>query len=368
MLKNKRIKSILALMLVLAMAIGLASCAGTTDETTTAAPAETTTAAPETTEGEDPTETTEAPADEDFIIGFNNGSNTVDFLRMVGESIEEVCAREGIKLVVTESNFDVEQILPNVDNLLAQGADIIIDFNVNAEVGGNLVDYCGEKGVPVIGIDVVYEAPSGDVSWFFGANNQMAGEVCGKGLAEAAKERWDGKVEHLVLFFNSENGPLVRLRLSGMYDGMVAAGIDISEANVTWIEMGGGGSDTTVAANEKMTDWLAAHPEATKICVGTVNTETGQGVFSATITSGRQDNVMLATNNNGNQTLAAWESPDAQVWLGGSAYYPGKYGEYIVPLALSILRGEDPPKVTTMEHEFLTIDDIALVKEEMGVS
>ena len=138
MLKNKRIKSILALMLVLAMAIGLASCAGTTDETTTAAPAETTTAAPETTEGEEPTETTEAPADEDFIIGFNNGSNTVDFLRMVGESIEEVCAREGIKLVVTESNFDVEQILPNVDNLLAQGADIIIDFNVNAEVGGNL--------------------------------------------------------------------------------------------------------------------------------------------------------------------------------------------------------------------------------------
>ena len=77
---------------------------------------------------------------------------------------------------------------------------------------------------------------------------------------------------------------------------------------------------------------------------------------------------MLATNNNGNQTLAAWESPDAQVWLGGSAYYPGKYGEYIVPLALSILRGEDPPKVTTMEHEFLTIDDIAKVQEEMGVS
>ena len=198
MLKNKQIKSILALVLVLAMAIGLASCAGTTDETTTAAPAETTTAAP-TTEGEEPTET-EAPTDDEIIIGFNNGSVTVDFLRMVGESIEEVCAREGIKLVVTESNFDVEQILPNVDNLLAQGADIIIDFNVNAEVGGNLVDYCGEKGVPVIGIDVVYPAPSGDVSWFFGANNQMAGEVCGEGLAEAAKERWDGEVEHLVLF------------------------------------------------------------------------------------------------------------------------------------------------------------------------
>ena len=103
-------------------------------------------------------------AKEDIVIGFNNGFNNVDFLRMVGENLVEVCEREGIKIVTTESNFDVEQILPNVDNLKAQGANIIIDFNVNAEVGGNLVDYCGEKGIPVIGIDVVYPAPSGEVS------------------------------------------------------------------------------------------------------------------------------------------------------------------------------------------------------------
>jgi len=354
-MKQKKSLVALALIMTLTMVFSLAGCAPAGDSSS-AVPTKAPTTAPSRSEGEE------------IIIGFNQGSNTVDFLRMVGESIAEVCEREGIKLVVTESNFDVEQILPNVDNLLAQGAQIIIDFNVNAEVGGNLVEYCGEKGVPVIGIDVVYTAANGDVSWFFGANNQMAGEVAGEGLAAEINERWGGEIEHLVLFFNSENGDLVRKRLSGMYDGMKKAGIDINEDKVTWIEMGGGGSDTTVAANEKMTDWLAANPTATKIAVGTVNTETGQGVFSATVLSNRQDNVILATNNNGNQTLSAWESPDAKVWLGGTVYYPGKYGEYIVPLALKILAGENPPKVTTMEHEFLTIKDIDKVKEEMGVS
>ena len=363
MMKRNQRLAVLVIMLTLAMVLGLVGCAPATTTATTAATTAATTTAATTTAA---TTTAGTTADDEIILGFNNGSSTVDFLRMVGESITEVCAREGIKLVQTESNFDVEQILPNVDNLLAQGADIIIDFNVNAEVGGNLVEYCGKKGVPVIGIDVVYTAANGDQSWFFGANNQMAGEVCGEGLAVAVKERWGGEIDNLVLFFNSENGDLVKLRLSGMIDGLKKAGVNVTDDMITWIEMGGGGSDTTVAANSKMTDWLAANPDAKKVCVGTVNTETGQGVFSATVTSARQDNVILATNNNGNQTLSAWESPDAKVWLGGSAYFPGKYGEYIVPLALDILAGKNPPKITTMDHEFLTIADIAAVKEEMG--
>jgi ribose transport system substrate-binding protein len=301
--------------------------------------------------------------DDEIIIGFNNGSTTVDFLRQVGESMERAAERHGVKLLVAESNFDPEKILPNVDNMLLQGADIIVDFNVNAEIGGSLVDYCGAKGVPVIGIDVKYVGVDGDEGWFFGANNQEAGEVAGEGLAKAIKEQWDGEIEQALFFFNSENGPVVRLRMSGMVDGMRANGISISEDMIEWIEMGGGGSDTTLVANQKMTDWLTAHPDLSKIVVGTVNTETGQGVFSAVQAARRDSDVLLATNNNGNQTLAAWEQGD-NCWLGGTAYYPTQYGDYIIPLALDILAGKNPDKMQTMEHEFLTREDIDKVRAE----
>jgi ribose transport system substrate-binding protein len=307
-------------------------------------------------------------AKEDIVIGFNNGSTTIDFFRIVGESLVEVAEREGIKIVVTESNFDPGQIIPNVDRLLARGANIIIDFNVNAEMGGKLVDYCAKKGVPVIGIDVVYQSPTSDeVSWYFGANNQLAGEIAGKGLAEGVKAQWGGEIEHLVLFFNSENGDLIRLRISEMQKGLIDSGIDVPESIITWIEMSGGGSDTVMAASGKFTRWLAAHPDATKIAIGTVSVETGQGVFSAAVASGRWQDCMLATHYNGHQTLAAWETPEAAMWLGGVANNPGSYGEYIVPLAIAIMAGDNPAKVTTMDHEFLTIVDIDAVKAEMGV-
>jgi ABC-type sugar transport system substrate-binding protein len=269
----------------------------------------------------------------------------------------------GVKLLVAESNFDPEKILPNVDNLLLQGADIIVDFNVNAEIGGSLVDYCAERGVPVIGIDVLYTGVNGEQGWFFGANNQMAGEVAGKGLADAINAKWGGVVEQALFFHNNENGPTVRLRMSGMYDGMKAAGINITESQVEWIEMGGGGSDTTLVANQKMTDWLTAHPNLHKIVVGTVNTETGQGVFSAVQAAGRDSDVLLATNNNGNQTIAAMEMGENS-WLGGVAYYPTQYGDYIIPLCLDILAGKNPDKMQTMQHVFLTRANLDEIRAE----
>jgi ribose transport system substrate-binding protein len=299
-----------------------------------------------------------APAtDDEIIIGFNNGSTTVDFLRLVGESMEREAAKAGVKLLVAESNFDPEKILPNVDNMLLQGADIIVDFNVNAEIGGSLVDYCGERGVPVIGIDVAYTGLNGEQAWFFGANNQMAGYVAGEGLAKAIKQKWGGTIEKALFFHNSENGPVVRLRMSGMIDGMRDNGITVTDDMVEWIEMGGGGSDTTLVANQKMTDWLTAHPDLSKIVIGTVNSETGWGVFSAAQAQGRDADCLLATNNNGNQAIAAMEQGD-NMWLGGTAYYPNRYGEYIIPLCLDILAGKNPDKMQTMEHVFLTRENL----------
>lgn len=299
-----------------------------------------------------------------IIIGFNNGSTTVDFLRQVGESMQRAADKAGVKLLVAESNFDVEKILPNVDNMLLQGAQIIVDFNVNAQVGGSLVDYCGAKGVKVIGIDVEYTGAKGDKAWFFGANNQMAGEVAGKGLAKEIKAKWAGKVDYLLLFYNSENGDLVKKRLSGMYDGIKqAGGITLDAKNVQYIDMGGGGSDTTLAANQKMTDWLTAHPTLRRIAVGTVNTETGQGVFSAVQAANRDKDVLIATNNNGMQTLAAF-AQGQNCWLGGTAYYPTQYGDYIVPLAIDIINGKNPAKIQTMKHEFLTRAELQKIKDE----
>ena len=47
-----------------------------------------------------------------IIIGFNNGSTTVDFLRQVEDSMKRAAEKAGVKLIIAQSNFDAEKIMP----------------------------------------------------------------------------------------------------------------------------------------------------------------------------------------------------------------------------------------------------------------
>ena len=364
---KKSLKGWVLLLVFVFVVAGLAACT----QPATQAPAQDTPAAETPATDTAPADTPSAGgytfpviAKEDIVIGFNNGSVTVDFLRIVDDNMRFAAEQNGIPILVAESNFDSEKVLPTVDNLLLQGANIIVDFNCNAEIGGALVDYCGERGVPVIGIDVFYEGIYGDTSWFFGANNEQAGLVAGYGLAEGIKDRWGGEIEKLVLFTNSAAGELVFTRVYNIYLGLLESGIELDESNVEFIDTEGT-VDATMIMNQKFTDWLTANPGLTKIGGGGPNPETTQGAFSAAQISNRDADCLLVSHNNGFQTLAAFEQ-GVNSWLGGVAYWPNRYGDYIVPLAIDIMTGKNPPKMNTMEHSFLKRGDEDLILEELG--
>jgi len=358
MSKSKRLIAILTLVLAIAVVFSLTGCGQKQ------APAEPEKKAEESKAATEPEKAVEAekPAEtkkEQIIIGFNQGSSTIDFLKKVGDNIAKVAEEKGVKLLYAESNFDPEQVMSNVNTLLLQGAQVVIDFNVNGEVGGNIVDVCAKQNVPVIGIDVKYKSKDGEESWFFGANNLESGKVAGRGLADRVKKDWGGKIEKLVLFFNSENGDEVKKRLSGIYDGLVESGVTLAEKDVVYIDMGGGGSDTTLVGMQKFTDFLTANPGLKHIGVGTVNDQTAQGVFSAVQSAARDEHVFIVSHGCDNPSIENLKGPKANSWIGSTAYFPEKYGEYIVPLALDILAGKNPPKMMTMEHTFVTRDNVA---------
>lgn len=288
----------------------------------------------------------------DVIIGFNQGSSTVDFLKKVGDSIEAEAKAAGAGYLYSESNFDAEKIIPNINTLLMQGANVIVDFNVNAEMGGNIVQVCEDEGIHVIGIDVQYTAPDGKTSWFMGANNQQAGEVAGQALAKAAKTKFSGELDALVLFYNSENGDEVKKRVGGVVDGLNAEGVTVAEENIEWIDLGGGGADSTVPGKDKFTGWLTANPDKHKVGICTVNDQTAQGVFSAIQTAARDEDCLLVSHGCDEPAIANLRTAE-NCWIGSVGYFPERYGEYIVPLAISLAKGEDPDKQVLMDHLFI---------------
>lgn len=304
-----------------------------------------------------------APAGGDLVIGLNAGTETNQFHSDVNNSIKNVAADKGIKVLYAVSEFDPAQIIPKVETLLMQGANVIVDFNVNGEIGGNIVDVVKEKGgYGVIGIDVEYISASGDKAWFVGANNQVAGELCGKAIGDYVNEKKDGKLEYLVLFFNSENGDEVKKRMGGAIDGLKEKGIELADDQVEWIDLGGGGSDTTIQGKDKFTAWLTAHPDAHSVGVVCVNDETSQGCLAAAETLGRETDCIFASHNVSQVfTDAVQNGTLYEGYTGSVAYYPERYGEYVVPLAQDIASGKntDPDTKITMDHVFITQDMVA---------
>lgn len=301
--------------------------------------------------------------DEKITIGFNAGAMTNEMMQTVVESTKYWADKKGVDFIMTESNFDAEQIIPNVNTLLMQGADVVIDFNVNGEVGGNIVDVVKEAGAAgTIGVDVEYFSPNGkDRAWFMGANNQQAGELCGEAIGDYVIANKDGKLDELVLIFNSENGDEVKKRMGGAIDGLKKKGIELKEDQIEWIDLGGGGADTTVQGQDKFMGWLSANPDAKSVGVVAVNCETMLGVQAAAEMSGRIEDCIMASNNVSSQFTENALNGGSKQWIGSVAYFPEKYGEYLVDLAIDIASGKntDPNTNVTIEHEFVLYDNVA---------
>ena len=345
-------KKIISIVIVLALIFALAACGN--NNAPAPEPAAPAPAPAETGGGDDGG----GNAVSDLIVGYNAGSDYIEFFINVIGGLQAEADKAGIGFVSVVSDFDPEKIMPNTEQLLQKGAQIIIDFNVNNEVGANIVKVVEERGgAGVISIDVEYVG-----AWFMGINNQRAGELAGEAIAQALTDQ-NRELEYLVLFFNSENGDLVKKRMGGAIDGLANKGVTIDESRIEWIDMGGGGSDTTIVGKDKFSAWLTAHPDVRTVATVAVNDETTQGLWSAAETANRTQDCLMTSHNVSEQfKQLALQGNDGKTWLGSVAYHPEQYGEYIIPLAIDIWQGKnvDPTTHVLMDPAWVPMSKTAI--------
>ena len=121
------------------------------------------------------------------------------------------------------SFFNPQSAVEHALLLERQGADIIVDASILGDAGSSLAtQYKNEGKIPVVSVDNVYEN-----AYFFGVNNQGAGEAAGEYLAQKVKEKWDGQVDCMLQFFLASNGEEVQKRNQGIY-------VLIEETRLVW--------------------------------------------------------------------------------------------------------------------------------------
>jgi ribose transport system substrate-binding protein len=136
---------------------------------------------------------------------------------------------------------------------------------------------------------------------YFGADNYKAGLIGGRALGRWARENWEGKVDQLVLVELPIAGSLLELRLAGLVDG------------------------------------LRAFEEA-----------------------GASQQCAVMGQNALREARAELRRPGTRL-VGSVAYFPERYGDELIPLALNILQQKPAPAAIFVKHQLLTPRNVDLV-------
>ena len=284
-----------------------------------------------------------------YRIGFASQGG-LKFAQEVLRSIELVAARENVQLITVDNRYSAREALRNADLLIKERVDLVLEFQTYERVAPVVASKFLEANTPVIAIEVPHPGAT-----YFGANNYKAGLIAGRALGRWTREHWDCKVDQLLLLELPIAGSLVELRITGFVDGLF--GEMPEAAKVPAVHLNGRGDFEQVL--ETMRQFLRrARPRRTLI--GTVNDVCALAALRAFDEVGASDKIAIASQNCIPEMRRELRRPGTPV-VGSVAYFPERYGNEIIPLALGILRKKSPAQTVFVKHQLITPRNVDLV-------
>jgi ribose transport system substrate-binding protein len=284
-----------------------------------------------------------------FRIGFASQGDT-EFAREVTKSVETVAAREHVQLITLNNRYSAREALRNADLLIRERVDLVLEFQTYERVASVIASKFLAANTPVIAIEVPHPGAT-----YFGADNYKAGLMGGKALGRWARENWHGQVDQLVLVALPIAGSLLELRLVGLVDGLRTELPKILETPLARLN----GRGTFEQVLNELRQYLRRRgPRRT--LVGTVNDICALAALCAFAEAGAADQCAVMGQNALREARAELRRPGTRL-VGTVAYFPERYGEELIPLALNILRQKPVPSTIFVKHQLLTPRNVDLI-------
>jgi ribose transport system substrate-binding protein len=290
------------------------------------------------------------------VIGFANIFGTLPFCISVENNIKEHLKRAGVDMskgwITMDNQYDSVLGLKNADIMLSKKPNFFIEFQADSKVNNIVAAKFGAAKIPLLAIDVPIPG-----SPFMGVDNWKVALMGGHAMAKLIKEKWGGwdGVDMVALGQMPAGGEVVMLRSEGFAQALSEEfGIATNDPKIVRFD---GGMGQTEQAKAAMDDVLAAHPDAVKIAVTSINEQTMAGIIAAMQGAGRWD-----PENKIVVTLGVDELGQSQLRDGlsdaGIAFFPERYGEYVVPAVCATLAGAPVPAYIFVENEVITLKNI----------
>jgi ribose transport system substrate-binding protein len=190
-----------------------------------------------------------------------------------------------------------------------------------------------------------------------GVNNFPAAYVAGEFAIEAVEEMGGiGEVDNIVLLQFPAGGEVLMLRSEGFYQAFADKyGADVIDPITIRAD---GGAGEAEQASQAMTDVLSTIPDAETVVLTSINAQTMSGAIAAIQTAGRWDPEKWVVVTQGADVLGC-EQVIAGLVKASIAYFPERYGEYLIPASVALMKGEVVPPFMYVENVPITMDNMA---------
>jgi ribose transport system substrate-binding protein len=282
-----------------------------------------------------------------YRIGYAAQGQDSSFPREVHATLVQAAEREGIELIVVDNRYQPKVALRNAEHLIREQVDLVIEFQTNEAVAPAIASRYFEANIPLIAIDIPHPGAT-----YFGANNYQAGLLAGRYLGKWAKSQWNGRVDLIMLLELTRAGALVRARLSGVLAGVKET---LREAELCpVISLDGDGQFKT--SLDKVRKHLR-QAKARYVLVGAANDPSALGTARAFQEAGRAATCAIVGQNAEPDARAELREPRTPL-VGSVGYFPERYGDGLIKLALDLLGRRPVPPALFIRHQLITPENV----------
>jgi ribose transport system substrate-binding protein len=283
-----------------------------------------------------------------YKIGYLAETGETSFYRAVVRGLLESAERSAVDLVVLDSQYSPDVALANAERLLAENVDLVMMFQSYAQVASVISTRASSRRMPLIAIEMPH--PN---AIYFGVDNCHAGLTAGRYLAHWAERHWKGQVDEILLIGSSRTGSLPEARLTGSLLGINEVLPNSEQAKIATVN----GEWRFDMSREAVARHLKKS-KATKILVSAIFDPSALGALQAFKDADRLQDCAIVGQNGSIEARLQMRKPNSQL-IGSVAYFPERYGEQLIALALDVLTERVPvPNAVFIKHQLITPNNL----------
>ena len=283
-----------------------------------------------------------------YRIGYAAQGRGGSFPREVQVGLMRAAEEAQVELIVVDNRYQPKVALKNAVHLVRENLDLALEFQVDEAVAPAIAARYLEAGIPLIAIDIPHPGAT-----YFGANNYQAGLLAGRYLGRWGRSQWGGKVDEVLLLGLARAGSLVQARMSGVIAGLREALPEVVDTGrVVSLDGDGQFNVSFERVRKHLRESKAGH-----VLAAAANDPSALGVARAFQEAGRASSCAIVGQNAEPDARAEMREPHTPL-IASVAYFPEKYGEGLIRLALDILARKPVPPAVFVRHQIVTRENV----------